>query len=295
MPQTTESRRGLHGVRPPIRSGSGPVRTPRDVVADCLSATVREQIAAGRAYKVFRLDTKNAFGEREPIVSAIPVRSPMTAAALALLDEQDYDLVTATPERYPERAFVVIGGDWVEVEVVLAPEDAQTVASDYVAPTTHVNGKLRVPPLEFDHLKRLGAACVVAAGEPDPVADAVGGGFVRSLNPDRPLRRVPPAESTRDEVFRLFHARGMQWEAHTGEVWGKTGEEGKRRSIIREVLGLPENSKVSSRTLDLDALSVLVDHLTEDLRAAGFDVDAADAAYQQRRELRERAFGGGEA
>src|SRR5690606_8696445 len=120
-----------------------------DVVADCVSETVRAEVERGRAFKVFRTTIRDAFGRYEPIVSAIPVRSPMTRASLDELGRQGYDLVTATPERYPERAFVVIAGDWVEVEVVGAPEDAGTLASDYIAPTTHVDGKLRVPPLEF--------------------------------------------------------------------------------------------------------------------------------------------------
>ena len=85
-----------------------------------------------------------------------------------------------------------------------------------------------------------------------------------------PSPRVPAVG--REALRRLLHVRGQQYERHTGTDW--TAE---RHARVFALTG-----RQSSKGLDMDALSVLVDDLTADLEAAGFDVAAADAAYEAR-------------
>ena len=82
--------------------------------------------------------------------------------------------------------------------------------------------------------------------------------------------RVPAVG--KEALRRLLHVRGAQYERHTGADW--TAERHRR---CYELTG-----SESSRGLSYDALSVLVDDLTADLEAAGFDVEAADAVYAAR-------------
>ncbi len=89
-------------------------------------------------------------------VGAIPARGPLTRARLTELYGAGYEVVTQTPERYPERAYIRVpdpeGLEWAEVEVCTV-----TVAA------ARPEGLSAVHPHTFEALRRDGRGRVTSA------------------------------------------------------------------------------------------------------------------------------------
>ena len=125
-------------------------------------------------------------------------------------------------------------------------------------------------------------------------APAMPDGGEQQTSAPTPLRRVPPARSTREAMARLLHARVGSLHELTGEL-----ESEIRRAACLAATGdrawqgrggpVASSKATASGALDTDELAYAVSHVEEQLRLEGFDFDAADAAYQRRCALRARA------